>query len=518
MSSSAVKELSMWQMERLCNIVYLRGILGEGEKVKQSVKALLPKLYQEVNTEKELPCSMTKQQWITVLDSINGDSLLLSLIVADKQETKEDTKEYRKGQRAVCFADSRERMYVIYRGTHGDSEWLDNAEGMLVSDTIQQKAALNYLLSVKERYKPRYLAVAGHSKGGNKAQYITLTAPKGTIDYGLSIDGQGFSLDFVKKYQENIMGRKNLFLIAEQRDIVNALGFYVSSVEHGVIRPTSYYRGYRGFMGVNDSIYGCSLPYFHCPDALRIWENQIPPVSGAGEIPLLVNQLICSFLTSDIYSREEKKKTAEFFVGYCMENPMEVITPREAWLNLGMELVHLVATDNTFLQRIENLLYLETNLIFGTLFQNKNPSEIFQWGEKEETDVETRLEDSIEMIWNILQNSKRIGEILTFLKKLAGLLKKVVLRCFELVEGIAELIVIALFVIQLMITMLTKALHGSRVLKELIAEGIRSLKTDFDRIVDLMTQLEKKKQGTEEGDLLKLAKAKMRQLLEVWNS
>lgn len=197
---------------------------------------------------------------------------------------------------------------------------------------------------------------------------------------------------------------------------------------------------------------------------------------------------------------------------------MEVITPREAWLNLGMELVHLVATDNTFLQRIENLLYLETNLIFGTLFQNKNPSEIFQWGEKEETDVETRLEESIEMIWDILQNSKRIGEILTFLKKLAGLLKKVVLRCFELVEGIAELIVIALFVIQLMITMLTKALHGSRVLKELIAEGIRSLKTDFDRIVDLMTQLEKKKQGTEEGDLLKLAKAKMRQLLEVWNS
>lgn len=220
MNSSAVKELSMWQMERLCNIVYLRGILGEGEKVKQSVRALLPKLYQEVNTEKELPCSMTKQQWITVLDSINSDSLLLSLIVADKQETIEDTKEHRKGQRAICFADSRERMYVIYRGTHGDSEWLDNAEGMLVSDTIQQKAALNYLLSVKERYKPRYLAVAGHSKGGNKAQYITLTAPKGTIDYGLSIDGQGFSLDFVKKYQENIMGRKNLFLIAEQRDIV----------------------------------------------------------------------------------------------------------------------------------------------------------------------------------------------------------------------------------------------------------------------------------------------------------
>lgn len=48
---------------------------------------------------------------------------------------------------AICFndPDDPEHAVVVFRGTSGKDEWIDNAIGLGVSDTERQKAALDYI-------------------------------------------------------------------------------------------------------------------------------------------------------------------------------------------------------------------------------------------------------------------------------------------------------------------------------------------------------------------------------------
>lgn len=104
-----------------------------------------------------------------------------------------------------------------------------------MSDTESQKEALKYVqdtlgyydngIYVGDRNKPyRSLTVSGHSKGGNKAQYVAITA--GFVDKCVSFDGQGFSMEFLAKYKDAILKRSDIITsIASEFDFVNCL-FY----------------------------------------------------------------------------------------------------------------------------------------------------------------------------------------------------------------------------------------------------------------------------------------------------
>ena len=100
------------------------------------------------------------KKWAAIIRQIKSDPDLYSLDIVNKDDSVP----------AICFNDDPEHAVVVFRGTSGKDEWIDNAIGLGVSDTERQKAALDYI----ENLPYDSITVAGHSKGGNKAQYVTV--------------------------------------------------------------------------------------------------------------------------------------------------------------------------------------------------------------------------------------------------------------------------------------------------------------------------------------------------------
>lgn len=125
---------------------------------------------------------------------------------------------------ALCFADpdNTSEAVVAFKGTSGGDEWVDNVEGLNVSDTECQKEALDFIESLP--YDS--ISVTGHSKGGNKAMYVAITSDK--VVCCVAYDGQGFSQEFVDKYWAEIEARgSNITNYSLSTDYVHALLFPV---------------------------------------------------------------------------------------------------------------------------------------------------------------------------------------------------------------------------------------------------------------------------------------------------
>ena len=101
---------------------------------------------------------------------------------------------------ALGFEDPREpgSMIVAFYGTVDPEEWKDNALGLYQTDTKAQVEALQFI----EMLSSKDITVVGHSKGGNKAQYVSILSPK--VSRGVSFDSQGFSGEFLHKYADEI--------------------------------------------------------------------------------------------------------------------------------------------------------------------------------------------------------------------------------------------------------------------------------------------------------------------------
>ncbi len=98
---------------------------------------------------------------------------------------------------------------VAFRGT-ADNEWTDDFEGAAQIDSLQQINALEWYKRAYENHDldKYYVTVIGHSKGGNKAKYITIL--NDTPDRCVSFDGQGFSDNFISHYKKRIAERQAL--------------------------------------------------------------------------------------------------------------------------------------------------------------------------------------------------------------------------------------------------------------------------------------------------------------------
>lgn len=141
---------------------------------------------------------------------------------------------YDTGTAACTFSTQNGKdVYVVYRGT-GDGEWPDNGLGMTRQSTLQQERALQYFEEVVAREQiteNQKLVVTGHSKGGNKAQFVTMsTKYHNMLDACYNFDGQGFSEkaieDWKKTYsEEEYLQRINKITgIYGENDYVNVLG------------------------------------------------------------------------------------------------------------------------------------------------------------------------------------------------------------------------------------------------------------------------------------------------------
>ena len=126
-----------------------------------------------------------------------------------------------------------DNLIIFYKGTAGDFEWKDNVEGTYnISDTKQQRIALSYFDEMVEKFKDvKKIYVSGHSKGGNKSQYIgVLRGNMSKLERIYSFDGQGFNSIFLKKYNKEIENnRHKIFNICNEYDYVNILLFSIAN-------------------------------------------------------------------------------------------------------------------------------------------------------------------------------------------------------------------------------------------------------------------------------------------------
>lgn len=158
------------------------------------------------------------------------------------------------GLNACSFVNRKNEIFVAYRGT-ASGEWIDNGEGLsgipeentyitydidgratayniIKNDyaTDQQVEALNwfnYIAAKNQWTNQTDLTVCGHSKGGNKAQFVAIHT--GTVKRCFSFDGQGFSpeaiIDFKARFGNDFEKRReNIYSLSTENDYVNVLG------------------------------------------------------------------------------------------------------------------------------------------------------------------------------------------------------------------------------------------------------------------------------------------------------
>lgn len=161
-------------------------------------------------------------EWAAVIRAIKEDKELMNLKIDGKPWTSDGK------TAAICFTDSKEpdKAIVAFRGTLDGYEWEDNVQGLNRADTKCQKKALDYI----EKLPYSDITVVGHSKGGNKAQYVAIVSDK--VKRCVSMDGQGFSKEFIDKYRLKILCKSNIIKnYSLDNDYVHILMFPVPGAE-----------------------------------------------------------------------------------------------------------------------------------------------------------------------------------------------------------------------------------------------------------------------------------------------
>ena len=140
------------------------------------------------------------------------------------------------GISAVFLNEKEKEAVIAFRGT-ASNEWVDDFVGANQVDSLQQINALEWYKSVYEklRLENYTVTVIGHSKGGNKAKYVTIL--NDTPTRCVSFDGQGFSDEFIEHYKKKILRRQG---IIENHNIDFD---YVNILMNDVGKKT-YYIGY----------------------------------------------------------------------------------------------------------------------------------------------------------------------------------------------------------------------------------------------------------------------------------
>lgn len=219
-------------------LIYLEWDAYENESVKELVLDILKDDNLQILMDKMSNCiaTSTKEEWQRTLEQILSKPNLTELVVVNVEN-------HVSGMRTASFKDCDGNIIVVFRGTTTVKEWDDNGQGAYEYDTEQQIYALNYVNSINSDK----IVVTGHSKGGNKAQYTTVRCPK--VIKCVSINGQGFSNEFIKKYKNLIEDNKSKIIAVNSKyDYVNCLLNSIAGESHYIktsfqFNPLFYHKG-----------------------------------------------------------------------------------------------------------------------------------------------------------------------------------------------------------------------------------------------------------------------------------
>ena len=147
------------------------------------------------------PRMTTAEEWKNIILAIARDSLIRKMkIMTVHVDLSPDGGA---GKSAVFLSPDTAEAAIVFKGTElvaGSAQWKDNFYSGNLTDTPHQLRALEWYRDVWQNYHLNQyeVTVTGHSKGGNKAKYITVV--DGTPDHCVSFDGEGFSDLFFSKY------------------------------------------------------------------------------------------------------------------------------------------------------------------------------------------------------------------------------------------------------------------------------------------------------------------------------
>lgn len=230
-------KLTYEELILLNNLIYLEWDAHEDEKLINIVYLLLnnEELDRLIDNMGNCIIKMPKSEWINILEQIKDKPNLKKLKI-------KNIGNYKSGMRFACLIDEENNAIVVFRGTTTTKEWEDNGQGAYEYDTIEQVDALNYINSLGYNN----ITVTGHSKGGNKAQYVTILSSK--VIKCISVNGQGFSNEFINKYKEEIHENKSkIVAINAKYDYVNCLFNTIAGEIHYIqtefqVNPIYYHK------------------------------------------------------------------------------------------------------------------------------------------------------------------------------------------------------------------------------------------------------------------------------------
>lgn len=232
-----MSKLTYEELILLDNLIYLGFKVDEDDLLINIVNNILSNenFYDEMCASSECMLETKESEWISILEQITSKTNLRKLKI-------ENVEYFKNGIKSACFIDDENNASVVFRGTVTKNEWEDNGFGAYEYETLEQIDALNYI----NRLKYDNITVTGHSKGGNKAQYVTILSPK--ISNCISVNAQGFSNEFINKYKEEIKQNKfKIIAINAKYDYVNCLLNSISGKIHYIqteiqINPFYYHK------------------------------------------------------------------------------------------------------------------------------------------------------------------------------------------------------------------------------------------------------------------------------------
>ena len=202
---------SMAEILLLENITYLSDIKPMTDILELKGKTIAEVIddinMDELVDDKYYSMLVTGAEWRNLFKAIRRNPRLMNCYIAETHY--DDAFGGGGGKSAVFISEENNEAVVAFQGT-ADREWKDDFEGGNTIDSLQQINALEWYKRVYDSLElENYtVTVTGHSKGGNKAKYITIL--NDTPARCLSFNGQGFSDRFMNHYSSRIFKRQHL--------------------------------------------------------------------------------------------------------------------------------------------------------------------------------------------------------------------------------------------------------------------------------------------------------------------
>lgn len=305
--------------------------------------------------------TMTGKEWADILCAIKSDPDIMDLKCVSYND---DAKGY-------CYVSSSGEAYVTFRGTDGPNEWKDDAEGLGMSDTPCQKLALDYI----EGLPYDNITVTGHSKGGNKAQYVTITSDK--VNRCVSMDGQGFSKEFIDKYWAEIEKKGKLIKnYSYKSDYVHILMNYIPGAEqiycegsntgkechnpNGMIKVEYDKENKKWNVSYKKTSENSAMTYLH---EFTCFVANNMPVEERQKIGEYLGMLLAIALAEGVYYINGKKYDKSNILDFIKSDPDSASTVI-AWLMKYIEVYHLSKEDALALMEAMGITGLEAEAIW----------------------------------------------------------------------------------------------------------------------------------------------------------